>query len=270
VADPISIHYSRDVGWSGALIVELCRSDPSTVLVTFNYDGRPEIGVYRTQLSEEAFRRTLEEVHRSGYASLAPPGPFEPEAKFIVIGERLQGDAVPKICAFDLRALPPALAALGTSVEQVATEVRRHPSRVVWGTAEWSKPVFDTVEPLSVRVTLTNAGVLPLTLANPLSPTREGGLQLVVRDAVGSTRTVEIDAAQLRPRPYADQGDLITLSPGDKLAFSLKKKVYLPPGDYAGRLAYRNLVDVVDNPQFVDGELWLELGAVSVQHRAPS
>jgi hypothetical protein len=270
VADAISIHYSRDVGWSGALIVELCRTNPSTALVTFNYDGRPEIGVYRTVLSEARFRQMLDEVRRSGYASLPSPGPFEPDAKFVVIGERLPEVALPKIHAFDVRALPPALAALSAQVELVAAEIRKHPTRVVQGSVAWSKPVFDTVEPIAVRVGLKNIGVLPLTLANPLSSTREGGLQLVLRDVAGTSQSIEIDAAQLRPPRNAAQEDLIVLSPGDTLAFELKKKVYLEPGAFVGRLAYRNLVDIADNPQFIDGELWLELDTVTVRHRGPS
>jgi hypothetical protein len=51
--DIVAINYSRDVGWAGALTAEICRSEPSTALVTFNYDHRPEIGVYRVLLPAE-------------------------------------------------------------------------------------------------------------------------------------------------------------------------------------------------------------------------
>jgi hypothetical protein len=269
VAGAISIHYSRDVGWAGSLIVELCKAEPSHVLVTFNYDQRPEIGVYQAPLAEGVFAQVLAEVQRSGYPSLAPPGPFPPESKFVVVGERLEGAESPAIHAFDVRALPPGIASIQAHVERVVDGIRRHRSRVVEGKAAWTKPAFDTVEPIAARVTLKNTGALPMTLANPLSAGREAGLMLVLADAAGATESVELDVAQLRGSPGLQDG-LVTLAPGDALAFALTKKVYLRPGDYMARLSYRSLVDVQGDPQFVGGELWLEVGRFRVQHRWPS
>jgi hypothetical protein len=270
VADAVSIHYSRDVGWSGALIVELCRAAPSTVLVTFNYDMRPEIGVYRTTLAEGVFLQVLEEVRRSNYASLAPAGPLQPETKCVVIGERLDGDDAPGIHAFDESSFPPGLGPLQAHLESVAADIRRHASRTVEGSAAWTKPAFFTDEPIAARISLKNAGVLPVTLANPLSSGREAGVQLLLKNAAGATESVDLAPAQLRaPAGHATDG-MVTLAPGGALAFELRKVVYLEPGDYLGRVAYRSLVDVQGDPQFVEGELWLELGAIGVRHRGPS
>jgi hypothetical protein len=270
MVDVVSVHYSRDVGWSGALIVEVCRTAPSTVLLTFNYDQRPEIGVYQASLGEGAFQQTLDVLRESGYALLAPPGPFQPESKFVVIGERVGVDVAPKLHAFDLRTFPAALDPVRARLERVAEEIRQHRSRVLQGTAAWSKATFDTDEPLAARVSLKNAGVLPLTVANPASAGREGGFRLVLRSAGGLAASVDIDGMHLRPSSAGAQGGLGTLAPGDALAFDLRKTVYLPPGSYMGWLAYRSLVDVPGDPQFIEGELWLELGAMRVEtSRAP-
>jgi hypothetical protein len=267
-AQTIAINYSREVGWAGALIAELCAGEPSTAIVTFNYDGRPELGVYRTVLPDPSFLGALSALRRSGYERFPPPGEVPPESKFITVGERRQGEATPTLKPFDVRAVPPEVAAVGQELERVVEEVRRHPLRVLRASATWAKPSFAPDEPLAVTVTLENAGPLPIGIGNPLDPEPPwSGLRLVVWQPGGDEDAVDIHASHLRaPAGVSRDADAL-LAPGEKLAFELRKKVYLAPGAYEGRLAYQNVIDREGDPQFVRGELWLDLGRVAVERR---
>jgi hypothetical protein len=270
VADVLAINYSRDAGWAGGLIVEICRDQPSTALVTFNYDGGRELGVYLAALPAAVFLQAAELVTRSGYAQLPIAVETGPEAKFLVIGERRQGEALPVLRPFELIAIPPAVAALGRDLEAtVVAQIRKHPSRVVEVNASWAKPAFDPGEPLGVRVALRGAGALPVACGNPLGAPPGGwcGLRLFLRDVAGKGReeSVDLEAGHLRPPPEGRGGGKALLAPGATLAFEIRKKVYLTPGAYSARLSYQNVADDPDDPQFVRGEVVLDLGPVVVE-----
>jgi hypothetical protein len=263
----IAVNYSRDAGWAGGLMAEICSGEISTAIVTFNYDRRPEIGVYRALLPDDTFRKVVDDLRRSGYEQLPSPTEAPPEAKFVIVGVRRQDEALPVLRPFELRMLPPAVKLLGQEIEKVVDEIRRQPSRVIEASASWTKPSFDPGEPLSVRLTLRNAGILPLALGNPLGPpaTSWSGLRLFLRDASGKEQSVDLDSSHLRPPPGAPSDPAPILAPAAGATLELKKKVYLTPGSYAGRLSYQNVIDQPDDPQFVRGEIWLELGMVSVE-----
>jgi hypothetical protein len=265
----IAINYSREVGWAGALIAELCATDPSTAIATFNYDGRPEIGVYRATLPAPSFQQALDVLRRSGYDQLPSPATVTPEAKFLTLGERHEGETVPALKPFDLRSVPPALDVVRQELEKIIALVRQHPMRVLKATASWGKPAFRADEPLVVQVALQNASALPITIGNPLAPEAPwNGLRLVVWQPDGEESTADLHASHLRAPPDAPQDGEATLGPGETLAFEIKKKVYLPPGAYEGRLAYQNVIERDSDVQFVRGELWLDLGALAVERPA--
>ena len=267
MADIIAVNYSRDAGWAGELTVEICRGAPSTAIVTFNYDLRPEIGVYRISLSDDIFRKVIADLQHSGYDRLPIPTEVPPEAKFVVVGERRQDEALPILRPFDIRTVPPAVVALGQEIEKVAEEIRRHPSRVIQGSASWTQPVFDPRQPLGVRLSLRNAGVLPLTLGNPIGAPMASwsGLRLLLRDAVGKEQSVDLDPGHLQAPPETPRDPAPIVAPGAVMTMTVKKKVYLVPGRYLGRLSYYNVIDRPDDPQFVRGELCLDLGGVIVR-----
>jgi hypothetical protein len=266
--DVVAINYSRDVGWSGALIAELCSEEPSTVGLTFNYDGGAEIGVWEQRLPAATFAQALALVQRSGYRGLASPDESPPEAKFIAIGERQRGQPLPFLRAFELVMVPPPVSALGAELEKLAVEpIRRHPLRVIHGGAGWARPVFAAGELLEIEVVLGNSGTLPLDMGNPLDAAAQGwsGMRLVMIDAVGHEQASDLTLANLRPPVGASTDATMTLDPGKALPFQVHKKVYLTPGRYSGRLEYHGLISNPGNRQLVTGVLWLELGTLEIR-----
>jgi hypothetical protein len=271
MADVIAINYARDAGWNGGLMTEICRGAESTAIVTYNYDDRPEIGVYRHLLPAPVFDQIAAQVRRSGYDRLPPPPDVPPETKFVTVGERRDGEALPLLRQFDLRAVPAPVSALGLEVEKVVEEIRKHRQRVIQADATWTRKAFDPGEPLALRLALRNAGVLPAALGNPLGAPRGTwcGLRLFLRAVAGGPEScVDLEPAHLRPAPGSPGDPIATLAPQGTLTFELKKKVYLVPGDYLARLSYQNVVENLagapQNPQLVRGELVLDLGSVRV------
>jgi hypothetical protein len=158
------------------------------------------------------------------------------------------------------------VAALGQEIEKVVGEIRQHPDRVVKASAAWMQASFVPDAPLAVQVNLQCAGALPLMLWNPLgaAPGTWCGLRLWVSDASGKEQSVDLESVHLRPLPGMPTDPTPLLVPGDTVSLQLKKKVYLAPGRYVGRLSYQNVLDRVDNSQFVRGEIWFDLGAIVV------
>jgi hypothetical protein len=265
--DVVAINYSRDVGWAGALTIELCREEPSTLEVTFSHDGKSEIGVWQQKLPRSDFAQALNLVQRSGYATIAGPAEVSPEARFVSIGERTAGAKLPSLRAFELAALPPVVGALGAEIERLAAPLRAHPLRVIHAAAAWAKPAFEAGEPLAIEMVMGNSGRAPLEMGNPLDAMAEGwnGLRLVIRDAGGTEQIADLTAANVRARPAASTGGTATLDPGMGLPFRIRKKVYLTPGRYAGRVEYHGLVDNPQNRQRVTGALWLDLGPFEIR-----
>jgi hypothetical protein len=265
--DVVAINYSRDVGWSGAIIAELCRDEPSSVDVTFNYDGGPEIGVWQQTLSPEEFGRALDLVSRSGYATLEGPSEVSPEEKFLAVGERQKGAALPTLRAFELRTLHPALSTLSVDLERMLASIRRHPLRVVHAGAGWTKPAFDPSELLEIEMVMGNTGRLPLEMGNPLDVAAGtwNGLRLVLIGSSGSEQATDLSPSHIRARPGFPSEATVILDPGKAIPFRIRKKVYLPPGRYSGRIEYYGMVENRENRQLVTGSLWRDLGPVDVR-----
>jgi hypothetical protein len=265
--DIIAIIYSRDVGWAGAIAAEICRDEPSTVDVTFNYDGGPEIGVWQHMLRPDEFARTLALINRSGYATLPGPTEVAPEQKFLAFGEREQGATLPTMRCFELSSLHPALSALSIELERLLARIRLHPLRVVHANAAWAKAAFDASELLEIEVVMGNTGRLPLEMGNPLDVAADGwnGLRLVLIDSSGSQHAIDLTPSHIRSRPGFPSDATVTLDPGKALPFRIRKKVYLSPGRYGGRVEYHGIVENLENRQLVTGSLWRDLGPVDVR-----
>jgi len=267
--DPSALHYSRHVGWAGSILMEVVPAAPSTVIVTFNYDAQPRIGVYATEVPEATFRRLLASLRGSGYDQLPSPQSFEPESRFVTLGERAVGVAIPAVHVFSVLALPSVVAALSREFEEVADEIRRSPERVLEVNARYSQASLSPGEPLSIEVALKNVGRLALNLGNPLgaAPGEPAGVSLSVRAArdPDTEQGVELGVEHLRGRPGASTAPTVALAPGAELGFELQKRVYLAPGDYTVALAYQNLAHSDADRQSIEGVVLLELGALSVQ-----
>ena len=270
--DPIAIVVSYDVGYAAYVAAQLCAApEPSTAVVTKNPVGGREIGIYQTVLEAADFARALQALRKSGYEGVKVP-PVSPETPFMYVGERRAGEDKATIRHFPYSHLTREVAALGGELGVLVDRIKQHKSRVVLGTAAWHKPVFHPREPLAVRVTLESIGPLPIVIGNPLDPTLEFvGLNLVVwgkADEPGE-QAVSLSPIHLRPPPGAPTGGELTLAPGQSVSFLVEKQVYLPPGQYQGRLVYLNVIDRPGDPQFVGGQLFLDLGPLLIEAPNP-
>ena len=263
----VAINYSRDVGWAGTIAAEICRDEPSTVDVTFNYDGGPEIGVWQQMLPRSSSPAPLPSSIAPGTRFFRVPTEVSPEQKFLAFGEREQGVALPIVRCFDLGRLDPTLSALSVEVERLLAGIRMHPLRVIHGNAAWTKPAFDTSELLEIEMVMGNTGSLPLEMGNPLDVAADGwnGLRLVLVDSSGCQHASDLTPSHIRARPGFPPDATVTLDPGTALPFRIRKKVYLSPGRYSGRIEYHGMVENPENNQLVTGSLWRDLGPVDIR-----
>jgi hypothetical protein len=72
-------------------------------------------------------------------------------------------------------------------------------------------------------------------------------------DAVGKEQSVDLDPGHLQAPPETPRDPAPIVAPGAVMTMTVKKKVYLVPGRYLGRLSYYNVIDRPDDPQFVRG-----------------
>jgi len=109
-------------------------------------------------------------------------------------------------------------------------------------------------------------------IGNPLDPTLEWvGLNLVISGAPNEPgdQAVSLSPIHLRPPPDAPKDGELTLAPGQTISFGAEKRVYLPPGQYQGRLVYLNVIDRPGDPQFVRGQLFMDLGPLVIEAPNP-
>jgi hypothetical protein len=190
-----------------------------------------------------------------------------PEQKFLALGEREQGAALPTVRCFELSSLHPTLSALSVEVERLLAGIRLHPLRVIHANAAWAKLAFDVSELLEIEMVLGNTGRLPLEMGNPLDVAAHGwnGLRLVLVDPAGFQHAIDLTPSHIRASPGLPLDATVTLEPGKALPFRIRKKVYLPPAQYSGRIEYHGIVENLENRQLVTGSLSLDLGAVDIR-----
>ena len=164
-ADPVAINYSKQVGWSGAVTVELIRGGTSTLIMTFNDDGKPEIGMWQGSLPDEAFALVLSKMREANYRTLAGPRVLVPGARRVGIGERAAGEQMPSVRAFEQDV--PALKGIEEAVEAAMNQLRAHPLRVLQGKASLAQTRLVRGAPFAFTVSLTNVGTEPLDLPIP-------------------------------------------------------------------------------------------------------
>jgi len=266
---PVAIHFSRDVGWSGSEVMELSRDAASSLDLSFNYDGRPEIGVWQATLPRGRFEAAWVALRASGYERLPGPSTIAPETKQLYLGVRGPQEAVPQMHGFPMKPPPPQLVETLQAVEAVTSELRKHPLRVLRGQMTLSASHVKRGEELAFRLKLTNAGTHPLTTANPLAtePGTWSGVRLVLKDARGNERQIDVTPADLRSAAAARDA-LVLLAPGASLDVDVKTKVDVPTGVHSLRVEVHSLIGSAPDPSFVGGTLWLEAGNVTIKRGA--
>ena len=269
--EPISLHYTRQVGWSGALIVTAAAPpDASGAVLTFNFDQGTEIGWYGSVLSADEWREAYESYRRSDYAHIPGTGAFMvPETRTVDIGERAPGQTLPTLRGFALPNVPAPIAVLQEYVEKaLLPRIRRHKERVLSGRASWQMPTFQPNELITVSIELANVGSSPICIANPLELNGKANLRMSVRREDGSSgvESIAIAATNLRPPRPAPPGDEVWLSPEGSLSFAIAKQVYLEPGRYEGHLLYGSprKADANSEPDYLFGELSMPLGTMTI------
>ncbi len=108
--EPVAINLSRGVGWSGSEILELVRDGESSMDLTFNYDGHPEIGTWQAALPREHFEAAWSALRVSGYQKVPEPSMIQPGMQLLDVGVRGPQDRLPRTHSFWQDPIPPEIA----------------------------------------------------------------------------------------------------------------------------------------------------------------
>jgi hypothetical protein len=245
--------------------VELVKGAPSTVDLSFNYDGRPEIGVWRATLRDDRFDAAVAELAASGYEALPGPSLVKPGAKLVSIGVRRAGERAPRMRGFPVHAPPPQLAPAVVLLDAAIAEIRQHPLRVLRGRAALGAARIDHGGDLSVDLNLTNAGIEPLHLSNPMaSPAKEwNGIRLVFVDGHGGERSIDLTPAAVSS-DSALTGASLSLAAGANVHLRVRTNIDWPAGAGHLRVEVHHVGGDSDDAALVDGTLWLDAGPLTI------
>jgi hypothetical protein len=267
----VAVNYGRDIGWSGSRATEVQRDGETTFLTSFNDRGQ-EIGVWRAVVARATFDELVARLRASGYERLATEGTLDPGTKVVTIGERLEGEKLPILYTF--ATVPPELEPVIALLDAVETRVRTNPVRVLRGSAAWANAEVRRGDPAVVEMRMTNVGVQPFEMSNPLHDFAEpghgrggwNGLRLVFskEGAHGGDEQYDIAAADVRAPPDAARSETCLLQPGQGLRFEIRKDIHLVAGKYRSRVEYNSIVDRDTDPSFVGGVLSLDPGPLAV------
>lgn len=268
----MAVNYGRDIGWSGSRATEVQRDGETTFFTSFNDRGQ-EIGLWRSVVARATFDELVARLHASGYERLATEGTFDPETKVVTVGERLDGEKVPIL--FTFATVPPELAPVIALLDELETQVRATPVRVLRGTAAWANAELQWGAPAVVEVTMTNSGVQALEMSNPLHDFADSGhdgggwnglrLAFNKEGARDGDEQYDIAAADVHVPPNAARSETCLLQPGQSLRFEVRKKTGLDAGKYRSRVEYHSMVDRDTEANFIGGVLWLDPGPLAVR-----
>jgi hypothetical protein len=268
--EPVAINFSRDVGWSGSEGLELIRDGSSTLDLSFNYDGRPEIGTWQAVLPPKHFDATWALLRVSGYKTLPGPSSVAPGTKLLSIGVRGREDQVPWMRGFWMKPPPPELVPTVAALDAAMAELRKHPLRVLRGQASLGSPRVKKGQRAALTVRLTNVGSQMLTISNPLvgdpgSPGDWSGLRLTFADPHGkeSDENLDVSTADVRAMPSTREPTL-HLAPGASLDLEIRQNLDVPSGTYQLRVEYHNMIGDSSDSSVVRGTLGLDAGRVKI------
>ena len=204
--EPVAINFSREVGWSGSEGLELTRDGISTLDLSFNYDGRPEIGTWQAALPPERFDAAWALLRVSGYEKVPGPSTIQPGMKMLHLGVRRRQDQLPRMRGW--LEPPPEIVPTLAALDAAMAELRKHPLRVLRGQASLASARVKRGHEAVLSVRLTNVGSEVVTISNPLvgdpgSPGDWSGVRLAFADPRGeeSDEQLDISTADVRLSP---------------------------------------------------------------------
>jgi hypothetical protein len=269
VASTISIHYIHHVGWSGARMGGFSYREPSIARVTYSYDGRQEIGLWRATVDPKLIEEAQLALRSSHYQELSPSEGVPPGTKFVDFEEETVGDKERAMWGFPLHAIPPAIAPVIQKFDALLELVRAHPVRVLRGSAKWSQPEFRTDEELLVELHLTAVGTAELEAGNPFvaGPERpKGRVRLVLEGVAPKTDALHVDlepANVISQKPPMKEA-IFRLAPGQSWSLHFGKRVHAIPGRYRGLLSYYSGHSFTKDGPETDGEIPIDLGEIAI------
>jgi len=268
-ASTVAVRYVHHVGWSGARIGAFYYREPSNVRVTYSYDGRQEIGLWRATVDPKRIEEVQLALRSSNYQDLAPSDPVPPETKFVSFEEELTGDKERVMWGFPLHSVPPSIVSVVQKFDALLELVRAHPVRVLRGSAKWSQPEFRTDEELVAELQLTAVGTAELEAGNPFVAGPQGpkgGLRLVLKGISPKTEELHVDlepANVISQKPVMKES-VFRLSPGQSWSLRLGKRVHAVPGRYRGLLAYQSAHKFTFDGPGINGEIPIDLGEIAI------
>jgi hypothetical protein len=263
----VAINFSREIGWSGSIMLELQRDGESSVTETF-VDGTPQLGTWATRFSAERFDALLSTLHASGYDKLPDvTAALRPGAKVIALGERHAGAQYPLLKVY--LTTPAELTETLRTIESLRAELHQHPQRVLRGAASWLSPARELRRGEEIKLTLqlSNAGTQSLETGNPFreTPPSWNGLRLVLSSPSKSDESIDLTPAHVQPNPGIERGAVINLAPDHSVEAQLHVPVDVSSGSYQLALQVHTLVESDVNQQLVTGMLSIPLGQLTVQ-----
>ena len=267
--EPVAINFSRDVGWSGSEGLELIRDGSSTLDLSFNYDGRSDIGTWQAVLPPERFDAAWALLRVTGYKTLPGPSTVAPGTKMLSIGVRGREDQLPWIRGFSIEP-PPELVPTVAALDAAMAEIRKHPLRVLRGQASLGSPRVKKGRRAALTVRLTNVGSQMLSISNPLvgdpgAPGDWSGLRLTFKDPRGKEGDENLDVSTANVRSsLSTREPTLHLAPGASLNLEIRQGLDVPSGTYQLRVEYHNMIGDSSDSSVVPGTLWLDAGLVKV------
>lgn len=255
-SDVIAIHYRRSFDRWGSLALELVREGPSSLALSFNSDGPPEVGLWQHALDPALFGELALALHASRYHELpTPPSPY-PGMTPVSLGER-RASGMPFMKSFG--PVTPELDEVMACLARVEAELRWHPVRVLRAAAGWRSAEPARGSDVELELTLTNAGAEPLERENPLKPATAGwtGLRLgYLRPNREQVAFTDLSPREVHPLAADPAAPTLSLAPGQSASFLVRTRLpaAVRPGRYQPVLEVRSRQDC----------LWLEPGPLVV------
>jgi hypothetical protein len=242
------------------------------VRVTYSYDDRQEIGLWRATVDPRLIEDAQRALRNSRYQDLAPSEGVPPETKFVDFEEEMVGDKERAMWGFPLHSIPPAIAPVIQKFDALIELVRAHPVRVLRGSAKWSQREFRTDEELVVELQLTAVGTAELEAGYPFVAGPEGPkgmVRLVLEGVAPKTEPLQVDLepANVISQKPAMKEAIVRLAPGQTWSLRLGKRVHAVPGRYRGLLSYHSGHSFTKDGPETDGEIPIDLGEIAIVPR---
>jgi len=241
----VAVHYSRSFGPWGSHAVAVEREGDSSLMLSFNHDGAPEVGLWQHLLEPARFDELVLALRASRYQELPTPASPYPGMAPVSLGERRAG-TMPVMRSF--ATVTPELDGVMACLARVEAELREHPVRVVRGAAAWRGAELAPGGTAEIELTLMNVGAQPLERPSPLGAATGGwtGLRLAYlrpnREQVAFT---DLRPEDVGPLAGDQAAPTLLLAPAESASFLLRSRLpaAVRPGRYQPVLEVRTHSD---------------------------